>query len=147
MNGIQQNIISVEWHVGLEEKEKCEGVMVCSVILCMFSILPNSVSTCGAKERNRRTETVKKITSHRNKRHYRETKWKSCTDSERRSEKVLICVLQAALHQLSEQQGFPEARGRTTYLLFSSLTAITLPAAVIKNYTVAFSSLHLFVYI
>lgn len=56
MNGIQQNIISVEWHVGLEEKEKCEGVMVCSVILCMFSILPSSVSTCGAKERNRNSK-------------------------------------------------------------------------------------------
>lgn len=66
MNSIQQNtirnmnIISVEWHVSLEEKEKCEGMMVCSVILCIFSILLISVSTCGAKERNRRTETVKK---------------------------------------------------------------------------------------
>lgn len=56
MNGIQQNIISVEWHVGLEEKEKCEGVMVCSVILCMFSILPSSVSTSVQK---RETEEQK----------------------------------------------------------------------------------------
>lgn len=68
------NIVSVEWHVGWEEKEKCEGVMVFSVILCIFSILLISVSTCGAKERNRRTEMVKKIISHRNKQHHRETK-------------------------------------------------------------------------
>lgn len=113
---IQQNMIrnmnsvSVEWHVGLEEKEKCEGVMVCSVILCIFSILLISVSTCGAKERNRRTETVKKkkkkIPTEIND--ITERRSGSPAQTERRSEKVLICVFQTALHQLSEQQGFPK---------------------------------------